>query len=159
MLLEGEEQHKQKNVDDGTSKINNYISNLMAGGKPDPVGAGGAFQWNSGAPPPEDEDEDPDRPAKWEDEEYRPDIELPLVIIALKHRSATSITISYDINIEAMTPLQTIRWPKNKAKVRDPLYEMEIRNSYGPAPNSKKKQNKRKDNVIPDSHKWRYFDG
>lgn len=143
-LLEGEVPTRSK-VND-TSRMNSYIASLMSGGKPM-----GQFQWSNAAPTSDDEDDDPDRPAKWEDEEFRPDIELPLVILVLKHRSATSITISYDINVEAMTPLHTIRCPENKAKVRDPLYEVEIRASYGP----KSKQMQKKDSVIPDSHRWR----
>lgn len=62
-----------------------------------------------------------------EEEDFVPDVELPPLIMQLKSRDHGSITFIYDVDIEAITVLNTIRQPKNKSKVREPLYQFEHR--------------------------------
>ena len=70
---------------------------------------------------------DPDGPRTIEDEEFRPEIELPEVKLQLKSRTSTSITVVYDIAEAAFTLLQSIRDPKDSKRIIDPLYQFEAR--------------------------------
>ncbi len=72
-------------------------------------------------------DEDPDQPRDLEEEEFVPDVALPPLIMQLKSRNAGSITFIYDVDEEAILLLPTIRDPKDKHKIRDPLYQFEYR--------------------------------
>jgi hypothetical protein len=75
----------------------------------------------------EEPPEDPAAPRDMEEEDFVPDVELPPLTMQLKSRDHGSITFIYDVDIEAITVLNTIRQPKNKSKVREPLYQFEHR--------------------------------
>jgi len=62
-----------------------------------------------------------------DDEDFIPDVELPPLTMQLKSRDHGSITFIYDVDIDAITVLNTIRQPKNKSKIREPLYQFEHR--------------------------------
>ena len=99
--------------------MNSFLSNLV------PVTI--RDKWNQHKDDPDMGEDDPNKPRKWEDEEFRPEIILPVVKLQLKSRTSTSVSLIYDIDMESWTLLQSIRRPDDLTKIMDPQYQFEYR--------------------------------
>lgn len=60
------------------------------------------------------------------DEEFRPEPALPQVTIELKSRTGCSLTVSWDMDAEALAELHMLR-RRSTGKIRSAVYQLEIR--------------------------------